>query len=408
MKSISKRKFILICITLAVIVIAGMWIRHSFFSTSTPQLMTATVSKGDIEETVLATGTLKPIKLVAVGAQVSGRILKLHVKLGQDIKQGDLIAEIDATTQENNLRTSQASLANTRAQRAEKVATLNLAKQVFARQEQMIKRNAIAQADFDTAKADVETTQAQIQALDAQIIEAQVAVDTATANVGYTKIKAPMDGTVLAIVNQEGQTVNAAQTAPTIIVLGQLDTMTIQADISEADVVRVKPGQQVYFTILGNPNHRFNASLDAIQPAPTSITSDSSISSTSSASSSSSSSSSTSSAIYYNGIFNVDNKDRQLRTYMTTEIHIIIGQAKDALIVPSAAVTKGRRGQPSTVNVIDQKGKVTTREVTIGLDNKINAEVKSGLAEGDTVVIGSAVAGSSGQQKRTNMPPMRL
>lgn len=408
MKSISKRKFIYICILLALIILAGLWIRHKFFTTTTPQLMTAVVTKGNIEETVLATGTLKPIKLVAVGAQVSGRILKLHVSLGQDIKQGDLIAEIDSTTQENNLRTSKAALANTRAQRAEKLATLALAKQTFDRQEQMIKRNAIAQSDFDTAKANVETTQAQIQALDAQIIEAQVAVDTATANLGYTKIKAPMDGTVLAIVNQEGQTVNAAQTAPTIVVLGQLDTMTIEADISEADVVRVKPEQQVYFTIIGNPNHRYNASLQAIQPAPKSITSDSSISSTSTSSSSSSSSSSTSSAIYYTGIFHVDNKDRQLRTYMTTEIHIIIGQANDALIIPSAAITKGRQKQPSTVSVIDEKGNVTVREVVVGLDNKINAEIKSGLAEGDTVVIGSGVASSGGQQKRTNMPPMRL
>lgn len=408
MKSISKRKLIYIGILLILIIIAGLWIRHKLSADTTPQLMTATVTKGNIEETVLATGTLKPIKLVAVGAQVSGRILKLHVSLGQDIKQGDLIAEIDSTTQENNLRTSKAALANTRAQRAEKQASLALAKQTFARQEQMIKRNAIAQADFDTAKANVETTEAQIQALDAQIIEAQVAVDTATANLGYTKIRAPMDGTVLAIVNQEGQTVNAAQTAPTIIVLGQLNTMTIEADISEADVVRVKPEQQVYFTIIGNPNHRYNASLQAIQPAPKSITSDSSISSSSSsAAASSSSSSSSSTAIYYTGIFHVDNKDRQLRTYMTTEIHIIIGQANNVLIVPSSAIIKGKQGQPSTVDVVDQKGNITSHNVVVGLDNKINAEIKSGLAEGDTVVIGSPVAGGAGSQKRA-MSPMRL
>src|SRR3546814_1790453 len=100
-----------------------------------------------------------------------------------------------------------------------------------------------------------------IEALEAQIVEAEVAVEIARVDLGYTKITAPIDGTVLAIVTQEGQTVNATQSAPTIIVIGQIDVMTVRAEISEADIVRVRPGQQVYFTILGDPDHRYEATL---------------------------------------------------------------------------------------------------------------------------------------------------
>jgi macrolide-specific efflux system membrane fusion protein len=338
---------------------------------------------------VLASGTLKPIKLVAVGAQVSGRITKLHVALGQTVKKGDQIAQIDSVTQQNNVKTTEASLANTRAQLAEKEATLALAQQTLARQTQMIQKNAISQADFDAAQASVRTTAAQIDGLKAQIVASQVAVDTAKVNLGYTKITAPTEGTVLAIVSQEGQTVNAMQTTPTIVVLGQLDTMTIRAEISEADVVRVKAGDSAYFTILGNPNKRFNA--------------DSSIAT------SSASSSAATTAIYYNGIFHVNNADQQLRTYMTAEIHIVIGSAKDVLTVPSAALGKRDQDGNYTVNVKGRDGKITPQTVTVGLNNKIVAEIKSGLNEGDEVIIGFGAA-TPGDTPRSfgNRPPMRM
>lgn len=390
---------------ISLIGLAGLtfFFKDSLFKKPSENVMTATVTKGDIEDTVLASGTLKPIKLVAVGAQVSGRIIKVHVALGQTVKKGDLIAEIDSVTQQNNVKTTEASLANTRAQLAEKEASLVLAKQTLARQTEMIRKNAISQADFDSAQAAVSTTTAQIDGLKAQITASQVAVDTAKVNLGYTRITAPTEGTVLAIVSQEGQTVNALQTAPTIVVLGQLDTMTIRADISEADVVRVKPGDSAYFTILGKPNHRFNATLSSIEPAPTSITSDSSISTTTSSTSTSTT------AIYYNGIFNVDNSDQQLRTYMTAEIHIVIGTAKDVLTVPSAALGRRDKQGQYTVRVKDKDGKVTPQTVTVGLNNKIVAEIKSGLNEGDEVVIGFGPQGPGDTPRNFgNRSPMRM
>lgn len=191
-------------------------------------------------------------------------------------------------------------------------------------------KNTTSRADLESAAAALAVTEAQIQALDAQIEEAQVAVETAQANLDYTKITAPIAGTVLSIVSQEGQTVNATQSAPTIVILGQLDNMTVRTEISEADITRVQPDLPVYFTVLGEPNRRYEATLASIEPAPESVRSDSSFSSSSSSTSSSSSSSSTSSseAIYYNGVFNVPNPDGKLRTYMTAEVHIVLEMPK--------------------------------------------------------------------------------
>jgi macrolide-specific efflux system membrane fusion protein len=400
---LTKKTVTLVGIGLVIIAFAAYLLKDKLFAAPPQNVMTYKVQKGNVEETVLASGTLKPIKLVAVGAQVSGRITKLHVTLGQKVKKGDLIAEIDSVTQQNNVKTTQASLANMRAQLAEKEATMALAQQTLARQTQMIAKDAISQADFDAAQATARTTAAQVDGLKAQIIAAQVAVDTAQVNLGYTKITAPTDGTVLATVSQEGQTVNAMQTTPTIVILGQLETMTIRAEISEADVLRVKPGDDATFTILGNQNRRFNAKLESIEPAPTSITSDSSIST------SNNSTSTTASAIYYNGIFHVDNTDQQLRTYMTVEINIVIGSAKDVLTIPSAALGQRQGRNEYSVQVKGPDGKVTSKTITVGLNNKIVVEVKSGLEEGEEVVIGfNANAPKDLPRNMGNRSPMRM
>lgn len=399
-----RRKSPIPLLVMALIGIAGVGylFRSSFTGPEAPSMMTALVTTGAVEETVLATGTLKPSKLVAVGAQVSGRVTSLKVALGQQVRKGDLIAEIDSVTQENALRTAKAALANIRAQRVEKEASLLLAEQTLARQKTMLAQKAVSQADFETAEANVKTTRAQIEALDASIIEAEVAVSTAEANLGYTQITAPIDGTVLSVVTQEGQTVNAAQSAPTIVIMGQLDVMTVRAEISEADIVRVKAGQPIYFTILSDPERRYEATLASIEPAPESIRNDSSFST----SATTSSSSATSSAIYYNGIFNVPNEDGRLRTYMTAEVHIVLGRADDALIVPAVALGPRNADGSYTVRVVEGD-QISPRKVEIGLNDKVIAEVRSGLQKGDKVVTGegSATARAAGG-RRMGGPPM--
>ncbi len=395
-----------VIVAAAVAVAAGGYLYWRGQSSSQgPAMMTAAATRGDIEVTVLATGTVKPVRLVAVGAQASGRITSVKVQLGQTVKANDLIAEIDSTTQKNDLRTAEAALANVQAQLKEKQATLVLNRQNLARQKDMVAKRAVSQADYDSAAADLDVTQAQIESLTAQIRQAEVAVETAQANLGYTRITAPIEGAVLSIVSQEGQTVNAAQSAPTIVILGQLDHMTVYTEISEADIVRVKPGLPLYFTVLGDPGRRYEATLASVQPAPESIKSDSSFSSSSSTSTSSSSSTS-SSAIYYDGVFTVPNEDGHLRTYMTAEVHIVLGRAKDALVVPSSALGAADADGRRTVRVVKADGSIEPRKVETGLDNKVMVQVLSGLEEGEKVVTGQLSASAAGASAARRGPPM--
>lgn len=409
------------------------------------QFITAPVVRATIEQTVLANGTLKPARLVAVGAQVSGRITSVGVQLGQEVEAGDLIAEIDSVTQLNQLRTAEAALAGVRAQRTEREANLALAERTLARQQEMVARNASTRVDFDNAGEQVEVLKAQIEALDAQIIQGEVAIETARANVGYTRITAPIAGTVLAIVSQEGQTVNASQSAPTIVILGQLDRMTVRAEISEADIVRIRPGQEVWFNILGEPGKRYSASLETVEPAPESIRNDSSISTASSSSSTSTA------AVYYNGVFTVPNADQALRTYMTAQVYIVLGRAENVLSVPFSAVTvapggqggrtggrtgggrdggdagaaqagerQGRaggggreavtpaQGRAASVQVLGSDGQVSRREIVIGIDDKVSTEVLSGLSEGEQVVTGNGANRAAGSGRMMGRGPMGL
>lgn len=369
----------------------GYQVWQHYFTTPAPLLLTAKVTRGDVEETVLASGILKPSRLVAVGAQVSGRITAVAVALGQQVKAGDLIAGIDSVTQENALKIAEAALASTRAQRRERETTLALNEQTLERYRQMLERRAVSQSDYDNAAAAVTITRAQIEALDAQIAQGEVGIRTAQANLGYTRITAPIDGTVLSIVSQEGQTVNANQSTPTIVILGQLDTMTVRAEISEADIVKVREGQALWFTILGEPQTRYDAVLRSIEPAPESIRSDSSIAATTSGSSSASTG-----AIYYNGLFDVPNPDGRLRTYMTAQVNIVLGRAEGVLTIPAAALGPRDADGFHSVRVPGADGQVARRKVRIGLNDKVTAQVLEGLAEGDLVVTGQGTAGQSG------------
>lgn len=336
---------------------------------------------GNVEEAVLASGALEPVRQVSVGAQVSGRVVSLKLKLGDSVKAGDLIAEIDSVTQQNALRSAEADLAALKAQRAERIASLAYAEAVLARQKQMVGQNAVSRDAYENAQMTVSTTQAQIEALDAQIISSQVKVETARANLGYTRITAPSAGTVLAVVAQEGQTVNAVQSAPTIVVLGDVSTMTVKARISEADVLRVKTGQEVYFSVLGAPEQRFPGKISFVEPAPDTLKTQNM---TSSSTTSGSSSSSSTSAVYYNAWFEVPNPEGRLLTSMTAQVTVIVGRAQNVVTVPSTAIR--RRGPNAFVDVVGEDGKPEQRKITVGLDNKIVAEVTSGLKAGERVV----------------------
>lgn len=358
-----------------------LWQARQPAPAETVNLPTVEAAMGNVEEAVLASGALEPVRQVSVGSQATGRVVSLKVKLGDNIKAGDLIAEIDGITQQNTLRSAEADLAALKAQRAERSASLAYAEAVLARQKLMVGQNAVSRDAYENAQMTVSTTQAQIEALDAQIVSGQVKVETARANLGYTRITAPSAGTVLALVAQEGQTVNAVQSAPTVVVLGDVSTMTVKAKISEADVLRVKAGQEVYFSVLGAPEQRFPGKISFVEPAPDTLKTQNT---TSSSTASSSSSASSTSAVYYNALFEVPNPEGRLLTSMTAQVTVIVGRAQNVVTIPSTAIR--RRGPSAFVEVLGEDGKVEQRKITVGLDNKIVAEIATGLKAGERVV----------------------
>lgn len=395
-----RAKLFYLIFALAVLVLVGyagkIWLLPA---SSTQGLLTAEVRSADIEQTVIATGELEAYKQVSVGAQVSGQITKLYVEFGDQVKQGDPIADIDSLTQQNDLANAKAALANVKAQRAVQVTALKKAQLAFRRQKAMLAQNASSHEDYEVAEAELNTAKAQIDALDAQIEQAQIEVATAQVNLGYTKITAPIDGTVVGVVVKEGQTVNSVQSAPTIIKLAQLDQMTVKAEISEADVVNLKPGLPVYFTTLGEPDKRYEAKLRMIQPAPDSINEDDSLST----------SSTTDTAIYYIGVFDVPNPDGKLRISMTAEVNIILGRVQDAASIPLAALSSANSDGSYTVTVL-KGNEVEPRRIRIGLEDSSKAQVVQGLTFGDKVVLGDAAAGSTTKMRMGpgGPPPMGM
>ena len=408
-----------------------------------PQYITAEVAHGDIEDSVLATGVLEATKMVSVGAQVSGQVKKMYVKLGDPVKQGQLIAQIDSIRQENDLKTAEASIKNQQAQLAVKQANLAKVQSEYQRQQAMYAQDATSRAELESALASYKTAQADILAINAQIEQSRLTLATAKEDLGYTQIIAPMDGTIVAIVTEEGQTVNANQSAPTIVKLAKLDTMTIKAEISEADVMKVEQGQIVYFTTLGDSDKKHYAKLRQVEPAPDSINTETS-----------NTSSSSSTAIYYNALFDVPNEDGKLRIDMTAQVYIILNEAKNVLTIPAAAIQSSNRSQAkrsdtakeqtaksstdqtqtdrskrlelsaeekslieqgkaslSMVRVVQADGTAKPQAVLVGLNNRVTAQIIKGLKQGDQVVIADASDTSNDAAKRSNRAgagPMRM
>ena len=378
-----KRFFIL----LGLLVAAGA--AYYFFSSNSKQettYLTESVTRGNVEKTVVASGSVESVNEVDVGAQASGKITKLYVKLGQEIKKGEMIADIDSTTQINTLNTKKAALVSYQAQLKAKKTAYDVALSSYNRLSKLYTQKATSFLDsVNTAKSTLDNAKAEMEAIEANIKQAEIEVNTAETNVSYTKITAPMDGTVISVPVSEGQTVNANQTTPTIVTIADLSKMKIKPEISEGDITKVKAGQEVSFTILSDSQTVYHSVIDSVDPANT-TTSDSS-----STSSLSSSSSSTTSAIYYYANVLIDNPDRTLRIGMTTENNIKIANAKDVLLVSNMAIQK--RDGKSFVNVLNDKNQPEQREVETGVQNDFQTEIKSGLNEGEKVIVSQVANG---------------
>ena len=358
--------------------------------------LTEPVVRTNIAQTVSATGEISAAQLVDVGAQASGQIKKLHVTLGQQVKKGDLIAQIDSTSQLNNLNTNKAKLDTYQAQLVSAEIALRSADKKYKREQALWQEDATSREALEDAQDAFAAAKASVAELKSSIRQTQIAINTAEADLGYTRITAPMDGTVVAIPVEEGQTVNANQTTPTIVQVADLSTMLNKMQIAEGDVNKVKAGMKLTFTTLSQPDNVREATLESIDPGLTTMSQGSYTTSTDT----------TDSAIYYYARSLVPNEDNVLHIGMTTENTIIINQAEKVLAVPKLAVKQ--RGGKQYVRVLGENNQPQEKEITTGLSDNMNTEVKSGLGEGENVIISEAAAGETSDSVGRGMgrPPM--
>lgn len=379
MKYISHRA-IICTLTLLIIIITVLF---TFLrSSDVPEYITAPVRKGDIENSVLATGRIDAIERVNVGAQVSGQLKSLKVKQGDHVTKGQLIAEIDDLPQCNDLRNAEAALNEVKAELQSKQALLKQAELRFKRQLRMLRENASSHEDFESAEAMLATTRAELLSLNAKLVQAQIEVDKKKLALEYTRVVAPMDGIVIAIVTQQGQTVNSNQSAPTIIKLARLDVMTIKAQISEADITRISVGQKARFSIFSEPDKHYSATLRVVELAPESVMKDDSLASNTSASGSGTSNAS----VYYNALFDVPNPENRLRIAMTAQVTLITDEAQNTLLVPIQAVHRNE-GKKQQVLVLAADGRLEPRNVKTGITNSVDIQILEGLNVGENVVL---------------------
>lgn len=360
---------------IAIVLGAGFVGYHYFVQGNQDQqvhYITEPVKRGDIYKSVLATGSVRANQRTEVGAQVSGKVLKLHVSLGQAVKKGEIIAEIDSETQQNSLNAAEAELLAYKTQLNAKQVALTVAESNYNRITKLYSQKSASLNDFETAKNELATAKANLEDAKAKIQVAEIAVNTARTNLGYTKIVSPIEGVIVSVPVSEGQTVNSNQTSPTIVQVADLSKALIKLEIAEGDIALVKPNQSVNFTTLADQQRVYQAKINTIDPALTTLTDNDYTEE-----------SGNSDAVYYYANVIVDNQDGNLRIGMTTQGEVMIAEKQGVLLVPTLAVKK--QGNYSKVQVLEN-GKTVEKLVQVGLSNGQFSEIISGLAEGENVV----------------------
>ena len=335
--------------------------------------ITEQVKRQNVEKVVNATGEVRAIELVTVGAQVSGKIEKLYVSIGQEVKKGDMIAEIDSTTQQNDVDINKAKLDSYKAQLQAAQVSLKIAEKQYKRMQTLKKRNAASAEDLENAEDTYETAKSKVTELESTIKETEISLSTAETNLGYTKITAPLDGTIVSIPVKQGQTINAAMDTPAIVQIADLTRMEILIEISEGDISNIKPGVKVTYSILADLNDVFETTLQSIDPGLTLLTNNEYTEVVDS-----------SEAIYYYGRLIVPNDDGKLRIGMTTQNVIYVENAENVLTIPVTAVKNN--GSQKYVEILTDKG-VQQRTIVTGVSDGLNIEVKEGVSEGDEIIL---------------------
>ncbi len=379
-------KWAFIFIVLAAVAAGGIWY-HNRNRDDAPQYQTVSVERGDLTQSVTATGTLNPVTNVLVGCQVSGTISKIYVDYNSIVKAGELIAELDPSTYQVQMAQAEANLANAK-------ANLELQQVEAKRESQLFTNNLVSGSDYDTAIATLHEAQASVELNQAQVNMAKV-------NLGYCKIYSPVDGIVIVNNIEVGQTVAASFNTPELFqIANNLKQMQIDSSVAEADVGGVFEGQEVDFTVDAYPYRTFSGTVTQVRNSPTTVNN----------------------VVTYDCVIGVTNSDYKLKPGMTANVSIIIAQRKNILQIPNGAL---RFHPPATVTVVtnvppppaqsmnakathsgrhkhsaeqiqdrivyvltgdDPSTKLEAIQIRTGITDGIYTEVLSGLKEGDKVV----------------------
>jgi macrolide-specific efflux system membrane fusion protein len=388
-----KKTLFLICLLL---VCGGggyyWWSQNKDAPVSSEQIQTTEyeVKRGSLKSTVTAQGTLEPKNYVDVGAQISGEIVKINAQIGDDVKVGDLIAEIDADVYEAIVKSAQAQIKILEAKIAQQQASIKQARWKYNRSKKLYKEKFTSKQTLEDAEIDLEVKKAGLLSLEAELEQAYSTLDESETNLSYTKIYSPMSGTIVDQSVEEGETINARQTTPTIVQVANMSVMTAKAQVAEADIMKLKVGMSAYFTTLGSGKRRWKGIIRQILPTPENDNG----------------------VVLYNVLMDVQNNDYSLLPGMTTQMFFIVNEMDDVPIIPVSALAKPlydqntKEGKAYEVWVKNNGGEPEARTVIIGLQDRTQAAVISGISVGD-VVISKPQTGSSKSGYRRKMR-MRL
>ncbi|MEW6053933.1 MAG: efflux RND transporter periplasmic adaptor subunit [Nitrospirota bacterium] len=381
--------------TLFIVIIGAVLVAVTFFllknKSGDVKFKTEKVSKGDIVTSVTATGTVNAVTTVLVGTQVSGTIKSISVDFNSLVKKGQIIAQIDPATFQAQVQQASANLLAAQANLEKAGATLVDAKRTLERNTELFSKNIIARSDLDTAETNYETVKASVSAAKSQVAQTMAALEFAETNLRYTKILSPVDGVVISRNVDVGQTVAASFQTPTLFTIAQdLTKMQIDTNVDEADIGKVKDGQDVEFTVDAYPDLVFKGKVWQVRNAPITVQN----------------------VVTYDVVIQVENPELKLKPGMTANVSIIISIKKDVLKIPNAALRfkldenekkraeKKAAGGPG-IWILEQ-GQPKRINIAAGISDGSYTEITSDtLREGQNVIIESAARG----QKKQEAPP---
>jgi len=419
----NKRKKYLIGMVIIILILAGgILLRQlSGQNGSNQKFRLAKVERGEVSLAVTATGTINPVINVLVGSQVSGTIKALYADFNSQVKEGQVIAQIDPAifqaqveqgranvlNAQANLLNAQANLENAKANLTKADVAILDAERTLDRNRMLVEKNVIAQATMDTAqtnydtavaqkdvaKAQVESAKSQIESFKAQVEQTKAALRVAETNLRYATIRSPVNGTVISRNVDVGQTVAASLQAPTLFTIAKnLAEMQVDSNVSEADVGRIAVGQDATFTVDAYPERIFRGKVSEIRNAPIIVQN----------------------VVTYDVVILVENKDLKLKPGMTANVSVMIAHREGVLKIPNAALRfrpesakkesgkggppqktgervkpgEGDQGRPGRVWVLSAEGKQTPVSITVGITDGTSSEVVAGnLGEGAEVII---------------------